>query len=140
MLCHTSLFIFSLCRDVTFYKTFASLSTVFIKAHVGLVQLLKWPCRTSFFTHVEPYTFYLPHGVEIELIFALQARGSNIWPIFKIAIFGHEIWPLAKFRTCTYIVSLPQGVEIELIFTLWAAISEIRADFQNCHIYLGMKL
>ncbi len=27
---------------------------VFIKAHVGLLQLLKWPCRTSFFTHVEP--------------------------------------------------------------------------------------
>ncbi len=56
MLCRTSLFIFSLCRHVTFYKTLMSLSTVFVKAHVGLLQLLKWPCRTSFFTHVEPYT------------------------------------------------------------------------------------
>ncbi len=55
MLCHTSLFIFSLCRHVTFYKTLTSLSTVFIKAQVGLLQLLKWPCRTSFFTHVEPF-------------------------------------------------------------------------------------
>ncbi len=27
------------------------------------------------------------------------------------------------------------GVEIELIFTLWAAVSQIYADFQNCHIW-----
>ncbi len=51
MLCHMSLFIFSPCRHVTFYKTFMSLSTVFIKAHVELLRLLKWPCRTSLFTH-----------------------------------------------------------------------------------------
>ncbi len=39
-----------------FIRPLTSLSTVFIKSHVGLLQLLKWPCRTSFFTHVEPYT------------------------------------------------------------------------------------
>ncbi len=49
MLWHTSLFIFSLCHHVTLYKTLTSLSTLFIKGHVGLLQLLKWPCRTSFF-------------------------------------------------------------------------------------------
>ncbi len=58
MLCHMSLFIFSLCRHVTFYKSLTSLSTVFIKAHVELLQLLKWLCRTSFFTHVEPYKWF----------------------------------------------------------------------------------
>ncbi len=47
---HTSLFGFSLCPHVTFYKTLMSLSTVFIKGHVGFLQLLKWPCH-SFFTH-----------------------------------------------------------------------------------------
>ena len=41
---------------VTFYKTLTSLSTVFIKDHVGHLQLLKWLCPTSFFTHVEPIT------------------------------------------------------------------------------------
>ena len=47
---------FSLCpHHVTFYKTLTSLPTVFIKAHVGLLHLLKWSCCTSFFTHVEPY-------------------------------------------------------------------------------------
>ncbi len=46
---------FSLCRHVTFYKSLTSLSTVFIKAYVRLLQPLKWPCRTLFFTHVEPY-------------------------------------------------------------------------------------
>ncbi len=55
MLCHTSLFIFPYVPNVTFYKTLASLSTVFIKGHVGFLQLLKWPCHTSFFTHVEAY-------------------------------------------------------------------------------------
>ncbi len=30
---------------------------------------------------------------------------------------------------------LPQGVEIELIFALRTAVSKIRADFQNCHIW-----
>ncbi len=44
----------SLCHHVTFYKTLTSLSTVFIKGHVGFLQFLKWPCHTSFFTHVEP--------------------------------------------------------------------------------------
>ncbi len=39
-----------------------SLSTFFIKGHVGFLQLLKWPCRTSFFTHVEPY-----HRVAVHL-------------------------------------------------------------------------
>ncbi len=57
MLRHTSLFIFSLCRYVTFYKALTSLSTVFIKCHVGILQLLKWPCRTSFFIHVEHYLY-----------------------------------------------------------------------------------
>ncbi len=47
----------SLCRHVTFYKTLTSLSTVFIKGHVGLLQLLMSSCRTSFFTHVEPYIY-----------------------------------------------------------------------------------
>ncbi len=59
MLCHTlSLFIFSLCPHVTVYKTLTSLSTAFIKGRVGFLQLLKWPCHTSFFTHVEPYIDY----------------------------------------------------------------------------------
>ncbi len=37
------------------YKILASLSTVFIKGHIELPQVLKCPCRTSFFTHVGPY-------------------------------------------------------------------------------------
>ena len=54
------LFFSRLCRNVTFDKSLTSLSIAsvvfFIKVHVGMIlQLLKWPCRTSFFTHVEPY-------------------------------------------------------------------------------------
>ncbi len=38
-------------------------------------------------------------------------------------------------RSCTYTLFLPQGGEIELIFALRAAVSEIQASFQNCHIW-----
>ncbi len=34
-----------------------------------------------------------------------------------------------------YSLFLPQGVKIEPIFVLQAAISKIRAEFQNCHIW-----
>ena len=46
-------YIYSLYRHVTFYKTLTSLSTVYIKPHVELLQLLKWPYHT-FFSDVEP--------------------------------------------------------------------------------------
>ncbi len=39
--------IFSLYHHVNFYKTLTSLCTLFIKGHVGFLQLLK--CRTSVF-------------------------------------------------------------------------------------------
>ena len=45
-------------------------------------------------------------------------------------------WPLAKSsRSCTCALRLPQGVKIVLIFAPRAAVSEIRADFQNCHTW-----
>ncbi len=56
------------------------------------------------------------------------------FPIFEIAIFSHESWPLAKIPEVV-ILFLTQGVEIELIFALQAAVSEIQANFQNCHIW-----
>ncbi len=37
------------------YKTLTSLCTLYIKGHIRFLQLLKWLCRTSSFTHVEPY-------------------------------------------------------------------------------------
>ena len=124
----------------------------------------------------------LSPGVEIELIFDLQATVQRYRPFFNIAIFGYEIWPLgAKFqklyiyslstpggrnrvyfrstgsgfrdmgrlsklpylgmklgqssRSCTYTVFQTHGSEIELIFALRAAVSEIRDNNQNCHIW-----
>ncbi len=57
MLCHTSLFIFVPMSHVTLYNILTSLSTVFIKGSCWILQLLKWLCRTLFFTHVEPITY-----------------------------------------------------------------------------------
>ena len=55
---------------------------------------------------------------------------------FQIAIFGHERWNLKKVPELVDRLSFyPRGVEIELIFALRAAVSEIRADFENYHIW-----
>ncbi len=54
----------------------------------------------------------------------------------KITIFGHETWNLKKGPEVAYMdLFLPQGVKIELIFALLTAVSEIRADFENDHIW-----
>ena len=106
MLCRTSLFIFTLCRHVTFYKTLTSLSTVFIKPHVGLLQLLKWLCRTSFFTLdmvVQWITLYL-HTIAVEyrpVLEVLKILNSNFGP-------KSNPWPItstggSKFRIYIYI-------------------------------------
>ena len=61
--------------------------------------------------------------------------------IFKIAIFGHETWPLAKvLEIAQKLSSYPRGPKWSLVFALRATVSEIQAHFQNCHIFLGMKL
>ncbi len=51
----------------------------------------------------------------------------------KLAYWG--IFFLKRFIEVAYGHFLPYGVEIELIFALRAAVSEIRADFQNYHIW-----
>ena len=79
-------------RHVTFYKTLMSLSTVFIKAHIGLLQLLKWPCRTSFFTHVEPSNLF---GVTKKV--PPPPCTKNTQKVPKIWIFIHfALWSAAR--------------------------------------------
>ena len=82
--------------------------------------------------HIRP--FY-PYGVVIELIFAPRQRFPRYGPIFKIATFGYETWPLAKISEVAHTVFLTLWVVIKLIFALQVAVSEIRNDFQNCHIW-----
>ncbi len=53
----------------------------------------------------------------------------------KLPYLGMNLAIGQSSRSCTYTLFLPQGVEIELIFTLRAAVSEIQADFQHCHIW-----
>ncbi len=66
-------------------------------------------------------------GVEIELIFhSMCSSFLHTCRFSKLPDLG---------RSCTYILFLSQGVKIELIFALRAAVSEIRADFENYHIW-----
>ncbi len=88
MLCHTLLFILSQCCHVTFYKTLTSLSTVFIKGHIGLLQFLKWPCHTLFLTHVEPYYSAV----------SVNSRVSKVCHELQGKIFK-QLWPS---QTCDH--------------------------------------
>ena len=65
-----SLFIFSLCHHVTFYKTLTSLSTVFIKAHVGL--------STTFKVAVSHFVFYPYRALAIQSVIPECSVISNI--------------------------------------------------------------
>ncbi len=79
-------------------------------------------------------SFY-PMGSKLSLFSLYGERFPRYRTIFKIAIFGHETWLLAKVPEVAHTPFLPQGVEIELIFALHAAVSELQADFQNCHLW-----
>ena len=46
-----------------------------------------------------------------------------------------KLYHWQKFKKTQMDVFLPQGVEIKIIFGLRAAVFEIRADFQNFHIW-----
>ena len=70
-----------------------------------------------------------------------RSTGSGFWDMGWFQNCLIWAWNMAivqnyiSSRSCTYTLFLPQRIEIELIFSLQAAVSEIRADFQNCHIW-----
>ncbi len=67
-----------------------------------------------------------------------RSTGSGFWDMGDVQNCLIWAWYLAlgkSPRSSTYIPSLSQGVEIELSFALRAVVPEIRASFQNCHIW-----
>ena len=96
------------------------------------MKLVKWPK----FQKLHTYSLSTPGGAKLRLFLLYRQRIPRYATIFKIAIFGHEKWKVAKVpEVATYTLFLPQVIEIELIFALRAAASEMRAHFQNCHIW-----
>ena len=47
----------------------------------------------------------------------------------------HQTSTLAKVPEFVHILPSTQGIESKLIYVLWAAVSQIRGDFQSCHIW-----
>ena len=105
-----------------------------------------------------------PKRLRFSLFLLYRQQFPRYSLIFKIATFGHEYWPLAKlsyfcstgssFQDTGRLLKLPYlGMklghwpkfhilplctprgQIELIFALRAAVSEIRADVRNCHMW-----
>ena len=76
-------------------------------------------------------------------IYSLSNPGGSNWPHSHSTGSGfRDTGRFLKFSymgmnssSCTYTLFLPQGVEIDLIFALQAAVSEIRANFHNSHIW-----
>ena len=110
---------------VTFYKTLTSLSTVFIKGHVGLLQLLKWPCHTSFFAHVEPLQWTCStYNLESQIQYWFYSTERHFWAKghFERAL-GDPKWPSHYKDKCTPYMFAgtplpPPKFQIELHFAL----------------------
>ena len=82
---------------------------------------------SSVFTSI--FTMLTKSDTQTELDYKLTMK------IYKNKIINLTIDQTSKSCTYMYTLFLPHGIEIELIFALWAMISEIRTDFQNCHIW-----
>ncbi len=87
--------------------------------------------------HMAPF-YGNPLGVKIELIVTTGSSFLDTGRFWKLPYLGMKHLAIGQtYGSCTYTLFLRQGVEIELIFALQAAVSEIRTDFQNCHIWAG---
>ena len=82
------------------------------------------------------YFLSTPMGAKFSLFSLYGQQFLRYWPIFKIAIFGHETWPLAKVPEVAHIIPFhPRGGRNWAHFSSMGSGSEIRAHFQNCHIW-----
>ncbi len=73
-----------------------------------------------------------------QVVVVVVVGGGAKWGYFCCCSTGsrfRDIECFWKFLPWNLKFHIPHGVEIELIFSLRAAVSEIRADFQNCHIW-----
>ncbi len=83
------------------------------------------------------WTLYTRWGCNFSL-FSLHGKWFPKYRLIsKLSYLGIKpgIWKSSRSCIWTLFLFLPKGVEMELIFTLWAAVSKIRADFQNYHIW-----
>ncbi len=78
-----------------------------------------------------------PRGSKLSLFHSTMSTGSSFWDTGWFSKLPFWAWNLAIGRVpkFAYILFLPKWVEIGLIFTLQAAVSKIRANFQNSHIW-----
>ncbi len=77
---------------------------------------------------------FLLQWVEIELIMGSGFRDKS-W-FSKLPYLGMKpgIWKKSA-KSCAWTLFLPQVAKIEVVFALGAAVSEIRPNFENCHIW-----
>ncbi len=110
-----------------YWQRFPRYGPIFKLPYLGM-KLGQWPKYQKL--HIYPLS--TPRGLKFSLFSPHRQRFPRYRPI---AIFGHETWQVAKVPEVAHILSFYPRVEFDLIFTLRAAVSEIWANFQNCHIW-----
>ena len=86
------------------------------------------------------YSFY-PRGLKLTLFSLYGQQFRYTGQFSKLPYLGMKLCHGQSAKSCTYTLSTPGGQNLDHFhspgsgFTLQAAVSEIRADFQNCHIW-----
>ncbi len=99
----------------------------FQNCHIWIWNLVKVP------EAVHILTLYARGLTKLSLFSLYRQWFPRYRVIFKISIFGHETWPLGHWQKIQIYPLSTQGSKLSL-FSLYA-VSEIWADFQNCHIW-----
>ncbi len=95
-----------------------------------------WAWNLAKVLKVAHIPFFYPRGSKLSLLSHYKQQFPRYGrALSKLPYLGMKLGQWPSDRSCTYTLSLFQGIKIEFIFILWAAVSEIVADFQNCHIW-----
>ncbi len=95
------------------------------------MKLGHWPK----FQKLNIYSLPTPVGRNWVYFHSMGSSFRDAGGFSKLPYFAMKLGIGQTSRSWTYTRFLPHWFEIEFIFTLWAAVSEMRADFQNCHIW-----
>ncbi len=101
-------------------------------SYLGM-KLSHWPkCQKL---HIYPLS--TPKGRNWAYFCSTGSAFRDTGRFSKLPYLGMKLshWPKCQKLHIYFLSIYPSGVGIELIFVLRAAVSEIEADFQNCHIW-----
>ncbi len=92
-----------------------------------------WPLAKVQKLHI--HSLSIPGGRNWAYFRSMGSGSRDTGRFSKLPYLDMELGHWAKFQKLHIYCLSTQGIDIELIFPQLAAVSEIQADFQNCHIW-----